>query len=168
MEKLQKEFLESSVNYFWQNCSRIEKCFSELSEEEIWEHPNGSTNSIANLTLHLCGNITQYIISTLGNNKDLRDRDGEFSADKNFTKAELLHKLKEVTKNAAAVAEGLSREQLSAQYSVQGFQKSGVAIVVHVTEHYSYHTGQIVLHTKILKDIDTGFYKGIDLNKKNT
>ena len=168
MEKLLKEFLESSVHYFWQNCSRIEKCFYELSEEEIWEHPNGSTNSIANLTLHICGNVTQYIISTLGSSNDLRDREAEFSADKNFTKAELLHKLKEVTKNAADVAEGLSHEQLLAEYSVQGFEKTGIAIIVHVTEHYSYHTGQIVLHTKILKDIDTGFYKGIDLNKKNT
>ena len=52
--------------------------------------------------------------------------------------------------------------------TVQGFQLSGIGIVVHVTEHYSYHTGQIAFWTKQLKNKDLGFWEGKDLNAHNT
>lgn len=50
---------------------------------------------------------------------------------------------------------------------MQGYTFSGIGIVTHVVEHYSYHTGQIALWTKILKNKDLGFYNGIDLNITN-
>jgi hypothetical protein len=34
-------------------------------------------------------------------------------------------------------------------------------------EHFSYHTGQIAYAVKAGKDIDLGFYRGVDLNRKN-
>nr|HMT11283.1 DUF1572 family protein [Ignavibacteria bacterium] len=69
--------------------------------------------------------------------------------------------------NAAGVIEYLDSAELTRIYEVQGHVMSGIAIIIHVTEHLSYHTGQIVFLTKLLKDIDLGFYKGMDLNKKN-
>jgi uncharacterized damage-inducible protein DinB len=51
--------------------------------------------------------------------------------------------------------------------TVQGFEKNGIAIILHITEHYSYHTGQIALLTKLMTNEDLGFYKGLDLNIKN-
>ena len=50
---------------------------------------------------------------------------------------------------------------------VQGFNFSGVGNIIHVTEHLSYHTGQIALWTKILKNKDLAFYGGVNLNAKN-
>jgi len=50
---------------------------------------------------------------------------------------------------------------------VQGYYHSGIGIIIHVTEHYSYHTGQIIFWVKLLKNKDLGFYAGIDLNVKN-
>jgi uncharacterized damage-inducible protein DinB len=41
-----------------------------------------------------------------------------------------------------------------------------MGIIIHVTEHLSYHTGQIAYWTKILKDDDLGFYAGVDLDVK--
>ena len=61
----------------------------------------------------------------------------------------------------------LSEEDLLKVRSVQGFEHSGTGIIIHVVEHYSYHTGQIAFWTKLLKDKDLGFYAGHDLNKKN-
>jgi uncharacterized damage-inducible protein DinB len=49
---------------------------------------------------------------------------------------------------------------------VQAFQASGISIFVHVTEHLSYHTGQIAFWTKQLKDKGLGFYAGMDLNRR--
>ena len=59
-----------------------------------------------------------------------------------------------------------SQRDLTRTWQVQGFKESGLAIVLHVVEHFSYHVGQITLHTKLLKDVDTGYYTGQDLERK--
>ena len=164
---LYKEFLEQSAYRIGLNYPRIKTCIDMLSDTELWLRPNSSSNSIGNLVLHLCGNMTQYIVSALGNNDDNRNRDSEFSANDGFTAAELLEKMKEVNDRCIKIISALDDKQLTADYEVQGYTMSGIAIVIHVTEHYSYHTGQIVFLTKSLKDTDTGFYKGKNLNAKN-
>jgi uncharacterized damage-inducible protein DinB len=150
-----------------ENNARIEKCLALLSEQEAWKKPNPSSNSIGNLILHLSGNIRQYIVSSLGKADDTRMRDLEFSASGGFTKKELLDKLLSTTGAAINTLKNLKEEDLLAVKSVQGFELSGIGIIVHVVEHYSYHTGQIAFWTKILKDKDLGFYAGQDLNVKN-
>ncbi len=162
-----KEFLDQSAYRIGLNFPRIKTCIELLSDEEVWQRANASSNSIGNLVLHLCGNMTQYIISALGRNEDKRERDSEFSAMAGYTAAELLEKMKTVTEECIKIINGLGEKQLLARYEVQGYQLSGIAVLIHVTEHYSYHTGQIVFLTKSLKDIDTGFYKGKNLNVKN-
>lgn len=162
-----REFLNQSAYRIGLNFPRIKTCIELLSNEEVWQRSNASSNSIGNLVLHLCGNMTQYIISALGRNEDKRERDYEFSAMEGYTAAELLEKMKTVTEECIKIINGLGEKQLLAQYEVQGYQLSGIAVLVHVTEHYSYHTGQIVFLTKSLKDIDTGFYKEKNLNVKN-
>jgi uncharacterized damage-inducible protein DinB len=47
------------------------------------------------------------------------------------------------------------------------YNLTGLGIIVHVTEHLSYHTGQIALLTKLITEKDLGFYAGLDLNKKH-
>ena len=46
--------------------SKIERSLEYLTEEDIWWRPNEASNSIGNLLLHLCGNVTQWIISGVG------------------------------------------------------------------------------------------------------
>ena len=60
-----------------------------------------------------------------------------------------------------------SEESLMKKRMVQGFQLSGIGIVVHVVEHYSYHTGQIAFWTKLLKNKDLAFYGTTNLNTRN-
>ena len=50
---------------------------------------------------------------------------------------------------------------------VQAFSYSGVGVVLHAVEHFSYHVGQIAFWVKFLTQKDLGFYKGIDLTKNN-
>lgn len=164
---LTKEFIAQSIAYFEQNTPKIEKCLSELTEDEVWHRPNASSNSIGNLLLHLCGNITQYILSSLGNVEDRRERDKEFTSNSVFTKEELLQKLKSTTDAAVSVIRNLKEDEMLHKRSVQAYQLSAIGIIIHVVEHYSYHTGQIIYWTKLLKDEDLGFYSKVDLNKKN-
>ena len=50
--------------------------------------------------------------------------------------------------------------------NVQGYQESGLSILVHVTEHFSYHVGQMTYIVKMLKNMDMAYYAGHDLNTK--
>ncbi len=163
-----EEFKAQSVAYFEANTPRIQQCINELSEDEVWQRPNGASNSVGNLVLHLCGNITQYVLSSLGNQPDYRTRDAEFAATGGLTKQQLWEKLEATTSEAARVMAQATEAELLRVRSVQGFQLSGIGIVVHVTEHYSYHTGQIAFWTKQLKNKDLGFWADLDLNAKNT
>jgi len=150
-----------------ENTPRIEKCLAELSEAEVWQRPNPASNSVGNLILHLCGNITQYAISSLGNRPDVRDRDAEFAAKEGFSKSELLEELTSTVNQAVETIRLSSQEELLRVRTVQGFEMSGIGIIVHVCEHYSYHTGQIAFWTKILKNKDLRFYADFDLTVKN-
>jgi uncharacterized damage-inducible protein DinB len=161
------EFISQAVFRMQENTPRIEKCLQLLSEEDVWKKPNETGNSIGNLILHLCGNITQYIISSLDNKEDNRIRDEEFSMKGGYTKEQLFKKLTATIENTVHIMQILDDGELMRIRSVQGFQLSAIGSILHVAEHYSYHTGQIALITKLITNKDLGFYAGYDLNKKN-
>jgi len=145
----------------------IEKSLEELNEEEIWQQPNPELNSVANLLLHLSGNIRQYVISSLGQQPDIRERDLEFSQRGGRSKSELLRNFKNTVEKAIVVIQEATESELIRKREVQGMEHDGLGIVIHVVEHLSYHTGQIAFWVKYRKGIDLGFYDGRDLNKLN-
>lgn len=163
----ENEFKTNSCYRMDESMRMIAKSLSHVDDSEIWKKPNSSSNSIGNLLIHLCGNITQYAISSLGQTVDNRDRDSEFSISGGQTKKELLNKLGQVVMKAKEVIQQTDQSELLRVRDVQGFNLSGIGIVMHVVEHFSYHTGQIAYWVKLLKDRDLGFYDGMDLNIKN-
>ncbi|QDH78376.1 DUF1572 domain-containing protein [Echinicola soli] len=164
---LVKETIKHSVFRLEENNSKILSCLEWLSEDEIWEKPNESSNSMGNLVLHLCGNLTQYLLSSLGKVEDKRDRDAEFSASKTMDKQALIDKLNTTVNQCTDLLQSLDQNSLESKYTVQGYHYSGIGNIIHAVEHFSYHTGQIAFWTKILRRKDLGFYAGMDLNKKN-
>ena len=167
MSPIATEFIEQSIYRIEKNTPKIIKCLDQLTEDQVWMRPNEVSNSIGNILLHLCGNIRQYAISALGDQADIRERDKEFSAQGGHTKEQLLKKLSDTLQEAITVMRTTDEVRLMKIYSAQGFTYSGVGIVVHITEHYSHHTGQIIFWTKQLTGTDLGFYSHVDLNKKN-
>lgn len=161
------EVVRQCIHRMADNTPKIRKCLESLTEEEVWHRPNASSNSVGNQLLHLCGNITQYILSSLGKAPDERQRNLEFSTQGGLTKSELLDRLESTVSKAIAIMGNLEDDDLLLVRSVQGYSYSAIGIMIHVVEHYSYHTGQIIFWTKQLKDIDMGFYAGLDLNRKN-
>ncbi len=160
--------LIANANYRMDESLRmIQLSCDQLSETDIWKKPNGALNSVGNLILHLCGNITQYAISSLGGAIDNRQRDLEFQSSETHKKAALLAKLGNTIATAKDVLARLESEEFLRKREVQGFYLSGVGIIIHFVEHLSYHTGQIAFWTKILKEKDLGFYDDRDLNIKN-
>ncbi len=166
-EQLVEELVKNALYRMDESTRMINKSLDELTDSEVWQKPNASLNSIANLILHLSGNISQYIISSLGETEDKRNRDGEFIAISGLTKIELLQKLDDTVNTAKRVIFDATIDQFLKMRQVQGFSFSGVGVVLHAVEHYSYHTGQIAFWVKQLKNKDLGFYEGMDLNTKN-
>ncbi|WP_394748755.1 DinB family protein [Spongiimicrobium salis] len=165
--KIQDEIIANALYRFDESTRMIKISLALLSEEEVWQKPNGSLNSVANLLLHLCGNITQYAIASLGEKEDLRERDLEFSTTSGYTKDQLWQQLEATVSEAKNVIKAATTQQLQKKREVQGFYFSGIGILMHVVEHYSYHTGQIAFWTKLLKEKDLRFYDGMDLSIKN-
>lgn len=161
------EFLENSRYRLGESTRMIKISLAAVEEENIWKKPNESSNSIGNQILHICGNMTQYIIASLGNQDDLRKRDEEFSTTAGYSKKELILKLEDTVNKAKSVLNNCNSEQLLKKRVVQGFSLSGIGIILHAVEHYSYHTGQIAFWTKLMVNKDLGFYSGRDLNIKN-
>jgi uncharacterized damage-inducible protein DinB len=143
---------------------RIKKCLAELSEAEIWYRPNEHSNSVGNLVLHLCGNVRQWLLSSLGGQADTRKRQSEFDERGPIPASALTQRLDEVMDEVEKLLEGLTTEQILQSYTVQGFQETGVSILVHVIEHFSYHVGQITYFVKWRKDREMGFYRGLNLD----
>lgn len=166
-EQLAEELVKNALYRIDESTRMIQKSLNDISEEEFWHKPNDSLNSIGNLILHLCGNITQYIISSLGETEDLRNRDAEFSAKATANKNQTLKQLEHTVDTAKRVIFDTNISNLLKMRSVQGFTFSGVGVILHAVEHYSYHTGQIAFWVKQLKNKDLGFYDGIDLKIKN-
>jgi uncharacterized damage-inducible protein DinB len=161
------DFKEQSIYRMKESHMRIIACLDLLDESQIWLKPNSSLNSMGNLVLHLCGNITQYVISTLGGAPDERNRDAEFAAVGGYAKEALKTIFNLVIEKSIDIISRCSEEDLKTPNSVQIYELTGVGIIVHVTEHLSYHTGQIAFLTKLLLEKDLGFYAGFDLNQKH-
>lgn len=147
---------------------RIEKVLRMLSVEEIWYSHNATSNSIGHLVLHLCGNVTQWIGSGIGSQVDGRTRDWEFATTERFNHEELIGRLNALRPiTDAAMAQIASDDDLKRSLSIQGFEETVLGVMVHVIEHFSYHTGQIAIMAKVLKGQDLGFYADMNLNITN-
>jgi hypothetical protein len=155
-------FLEFSVSKLRQFADRIETCLGKLSEEQIWARGQENENAVGNLTLHLTGNVRQWIISTLGGDPDRRDRDAEFVARGGLGSAELVTNLRVTVDLAAGIISELTAGQLTATYEIQNYRVSAVEVVYHVVEHFAQHTGQIIFATKMLTGGDLGFYRHLN------
>ncbi len=167
MNTVISEFKENAIYRMDASTRMITIALSKIDEATVWKRPNGNSNSIGNLILHLCGNITQYAIVSLGEKEDERNRDAEFAAKDGYSKEQLLKMLKSTVEKAKSTINKTTEKQLIEKRSVQAYEFSGIGVVLHAVEHYSYHTGQIAFWVKLLLDENLGFYDGVDLNVKN-
>lgn len=158
---------EFEIRVFEESYTRIYKCLTMLNEEQLWSSPNPTIPSAGCQIMHLCGNARQWILSGLGGLPDNRDRDQEFVVQDNIRKSDFIFLLENVKSQLKRYFNDLKEEDLEEIYSIQGFKVTGFSAIAHVLEHFSYHTGQITLLTKIHTGKETGFYSEIDLNQHN-
>ena len=137
---------------------KILHCVTLLTDEQIWWRANPASNSIGNLLLHLSGNVRQWIVVGLGGAVDTRDRDSEFAQREMIPRDELLIRLRDTLREADHTLENFDHERLLDRFTIQGLEVSALGAIMHVVEHFSMHTGQIILLAKMFTEVDLEFY----------
>ena len=138
--------------------AQIVRCVHLLDDEQLWKRANENTNSIANLLLHLSGNVNQWIVAGLGRNAVDRDRPAEFAARGGNTGEELIGRLGATVERALSILATFPPQRLAERLVIQEYEVAGVAAVMHVVEHFAFHTGQVVHMTKVLRNVNLSLY----------
>ena len=138
---------------------KIEHCVAKLTDEQIWWRPNEESNSIGNLILHLCGNARQWIVCGVGGQPSTRDRDAEFAQREVIQRDELVNLLRSTLAEVKASLVTVDPAILLERRQIQGHDVDVLEAIFHVTEHFSMHTGQIIMLAKMFTAADLGFYE---------
>ena len=155
---VETEFLTFSAEKLTQLMGRIDTCVQKLTPEQIWQRADANQNAVGNLLLHLNGNVRQWILHGVGGQPDLRDRDAEFAARHGAGANELLAPLRTTIEEAVALLQTLPAGRLLETVRTQGYERSVLAAIYHVVEHFAGHTFQIIYATKLSTGQDLGFY----------
>jgi uncharacterized damage-inducible protein DinB len=155
-----RAFLAHASNFLVSDyLPKIEHCLEKLTDEQIWWRANEESNSIGNLILHLCGNARQWIICGVGGQPDNRDRDSEFAQREIISREELVSLLRTTLSEVQTTLRDLDPSVLLEHRKIQGNDVELLEAIFHVTEHFSMHTGQIILLTKMFTTSDLRFYE---------
>ena len=138
---------------------RIKSCIDQLFEDDIWWRAHETDNSIGNLILHLSGNLRQWIITGIGNEPDVRNRDAEFNERTHISKKELLKKFEDTLKEVDRVLEKFDTKQLLEVRHFQKWDHTCMYAITHVVEHVGQHMGQIIYITKLRKGVDLKLFE---------
>ena len=165
--RLLDEFKQNAVFRLEEGQRMIHLAFAKIGEEQLWKTPTANGLSLGNQLLHICGNMTQYAVASLSDQPDQREREKEFTTKGGFAKDELLQQLDHTISLAISSISEASSDHYTQLRKVQGFEFSGVGVVLHAVEHFSYHVGQIAFWIKLLTEEDLGFYDHHDLTQLN-
>ena len=147
-------FLEVCVNRMKQSQLNIAKCCDQLSEEQMWHRGGEHENSVANLLLHLQGNIRQWILHGVGDQPDVRERDAEFTLVPSVESSAARERFNATVDEACSIILAVPHERLLVTIDPQptGTWRHPTVLeaIFQVASHLREHTGQIILLTKQL------------------
>lgn len=112
--------------------------------------------------LHLEGNARQWIINGVGGIPDRRERDSEFEDHQNLSRQELFSRLADTIDEIDRTLARLTPAWILEPCYPQGREVTTLEAIYHVVEHFSMHTGQIILLTKMRLGMDLEFYEFVD------
>lgn len=170
MSSLPLGFAASSAEYLrGVYLPRLARALDTLPAADLWWRPHPECIAFGTILVHLEGNVRQWILSGIAGHTDARERDAEFAADGNCetrSSRELLAALRATIQEAAAAIESLSEARLAESVCVQGYDNTVQSAILHVVEHFSWHTGQAVWIAKARGGQGHGlsFYDDSELN----
>jgi hypothetical protein len=127
---------------------RIRHCIFQLDDTQVWWRPAPAMNSIANIVLHLCGNLRQWIVAGVGG-ADVRNRPQEFAEQGPIPTADLLGRLEQVVREADSALARLDGGRLLEPRRIQGFDETALSAIFGSLAHLAGHTQEIVYITRL-------------------
>lgn len=158
-ECLANLFVSHSVRKLRLMQQYLETCVAAVDSAALSRRPGPGQNSIANLIVHLCGNVRQWIGSTLGGLPDIRDRKAEFADQADVSKDQLLTLLRTTLDEAVPIISGLDSARLAQTVNTQDGPLSVLEVVYQVVGHFQQHTGQVVFMVKQATGRDLQLYQ---------
>ena len=128
---------------------KIEHCFAQLADADLWWRQHESHNSIQTVILHLCGNLRQWIIHGVGGEPDVRERALEFADRQNRSRAELFKMLNETVEKCDRVLAECPAGRLLEKRRIQGFDTTILSAIFDTVSHFVGHQHQIVYITRL-------------------
>lgn len=156
--EITRQFIDASQRKLEQDASQIARCVGLLSEQQLWQRANDHCNSVGNLVLHLTGNLRQWMLGGVAGHAVLRNRNAEFAERGPLPAGQILPPFERVIGQTLGVIGELTAARLVQTCVIQKYNTTTLVAVLHVVEHVSFHTGQIVQITKSLLDIDLSLY----------
>lgn len=160
MQTVAQNFLSFAVTRLKLTQGEIAKCVAQLSEEQMAHRGGDYENSVANLLLHLQGNMRQWILHGIANQPDVRRRDDEFALTPATSAAEAHAAFNATLEEVCHVLSSLPPDNLLAIIDPQptGTWRNLTILeaVFQVVGHVQLHAGQIIVLTKQLvqRDLD--------------
>jgi uncharacterized damage-inducible protein DinB len=153
-----RTFLAFSVHRMERTEHDIDRCLVRLTDEQMLARGGDHENSIANLLLHLSGNLRQWILFGIAGQPDVRTRDAEFALDPDLSVAAIRQHFSATLAECRTVIAGVSEERLLEVIDPQPGTYWGSPTVLEgiyqVVGHLQQHAGQIILLTKQLTRSD--------------
>jgi uncharacterized damage-inducible protein DinB len=155
-----ENFLSYAARRIRMSQAEIARCVDRLSEDQMWHRAGDYENSVANLLLHLAGNIRQWVLHGIDGQPDVRERDAEFTLVPSMRAADARRRFDSTVDEAVGVIAGLEPGRL---VDVIDPQPTGghrhltiLEAIFKVVGHLEMHTGQIILLTKqmVASDLD--------------
>jgi len=129
-----------------------EKAIRQVSDECFFKKPGEHSNSIAIIIKHISGNLasrwTDFL--TTDGDKPWRDRDGEFLAGSQDTRANLLAAWEKAWSILFESLAGLHEADLLKKVTIRGEEHTVLQAIHRSMNHTSYHVGQIVYLARVL------------------
>ncbi|MDF2963897.1 MAG: hypothetical protein K0S39_5632 [Paenibacillus sp.] len=129
--------------------SRMTFVIRQLTDEQVNWRPDGESNSIANLILHIEGNIHQRIESAILGGVDRRDRDGEFDNGVYAGVEELTLRLEKAFDLLLKTVSAIKAERLLDPIQIRGKQVTVYDVINQCASHFSEHLGQVLYLAKM-------------------
>ncbi|MGR3779191.1 DUF1572 family protein [Bacillus paramycoides] len=155
---------ENLIEKFIEIQNRMISAINQLDDDDLNWRPNFESNSIANLVIHISGNIHQRIEVGIEGKVDNRDREAEFSPNLVYNKEELIQIIQASFSKLIDVISHLAPDDYLKPQKVRNNQVTILDVVMQCASHFSEHLGQILYIAKIKKNVT---YISTSIPRKN-
>jgi len=146
-------YLTSTIKQFEYYKLLGEKTFTQLNEDEFFQHYTNESNSIAIIVKHIAGNMlsrwTNFL--TEDGEKEWRNRDQEF-INSFISKNEVINYWEKGWNCLFKAIIPLTKNDLEKIVYIRNQGHTVVEAINRQLCHYSYHIGQLVFLGKMIKD----------------